>query len=256
MDYYTALGVGKNATPEDIKSAYRKLALKYHPDRNPGDKEAEEHFKEANNAYEILSDPSKRSEYDIKGFVGRRPPPRPKAKPKPPPPPPKAKPDHAKDEPHNWLWEGNVIFHPTTAQLDQLSCTYFGNISTGKNILTHIFCTPSELRLGGKKTVIFKRREMCKKCVGDGDLMAACPKCRGSRHVPWCDACENQRGKLMRCPQCRGTGTDGWVIVRMPITIPPGSISGGTLTLHGEGEGAPRKAPGNVRVIFIEKEEA
>ena len=74
MDYYNTLGVARNATAEEIKSAYRKLAMLYHPDRNPGDKAAETKFKDANNAYEILSDVSKRSEYDIKGFVGRRPP--------------------------------------------------------------------------------------------------------------------------------------------------------------------------------------
>ena len=64
MDYYEILGVAKTATPEEIKKAYRKAALKYHPDRNPGDKEAEEKFKEAARAYEVLSDEQKRARYD------------------------------------------------------------------------------------------------------------------------------------------------------------------------------------------------
>ena len=69
-DYYEVLGVAKNATQDDIKKAYRKLALKYHPDRNPGDKDAEEKFKEAAEAYSVLSDPDKKSRYDQFGFAG------------------------------------------------------------------------------------------------------------------------------------------------------------------------------------------
>ena len=69
-DYYEVLGVDKNATPDDIKKAYRKKAIQYHPDKNPGDKEAEEKFKEAAEAYEVLSDPQKRQRYDQFGFAG------------------------------------------------------------------------------------------------------------------------------------------------------------------------------------------
>ena len=68
-DYYEVLGVGKNATPEELKKAYRKLALQYHPDRNPGDKEAEEKFKEAAEAYDVLSNPDKRARYDQFGHA-------------------------------------------------------------------------------------------------------------------------------------------------------------------------------------------
>ncbi len=69
-DYYTVLGVSKTASADDIKAAYRKLALKYHPDRNPGNKEAEEKFKEAAEAYEVLSDAQKRQQYDQFGHEG------------------------------------------------------------------------------------------------------------------------------------------------------------------------------------------
>src|SRR6202789_3654327 len=69
-DYYKVLGVGKNATDEEIKKAYRKLARKYHPDRNPGDKQAEERFKEISQAHDVLSDPDKRKEYDRGGLLG------------------------------------------------------------------------------------------------------------------------------------------------------------------------------------------
>ena len=69
-DYYEVLGIGKNATDAEIKSAYRKLAKKYHPDLNPGDKEAEEKFKEVNEANDVLSDPQKRQRYDQFGFAG------------------------------------------------------------------------------------------------------------------------------------------------------------------------------------------
>ena len=69
-DYYEVLGLQKGASPEDIKKAYRKAAMKYHPDRNPGDKEAEEKFKEVGEAYEVLSDDDKRARYDQYGFAG------------------------------------------------------------------------------------------------------------------------------------------------------------------------------------------
>ena len=69
-DYYEVLGVDKNVTPEELKKAYRKLALKYHPDRNPGDKEAEEKFKEAAEAYDVLSNPDKKAKYDQFGHAG------------------------------------------------------------------------------------------------------------------------------------------------------------------------------------------
>ena len=69
-DYYEVLGVSRNASPEDIKRAYRKIAIKYHPDKNPGDKSAEEKFKEASSAYQVLSDPEKRKIYDLRGHAG------------------------------------------------------------------------------------------------------------------------------------------------------------------------------------------
>lgn len=69
-DYYEVLGLDKNASEDDIKKAYRKLAIKYHPDRNPGDKKAEEKFKEAAEAYDVLHDPQKRQQYDQFGFNG------------------------------------------------------------------------------------------------------------------------------------------------------------------------------------------
>lgn len=255
MNYYEILGVARNATQEEIKKSYRALALKFHPDKNPGDKEAEEKFKQAASAYEILSDLVKKAEFDLKGFVGRhKPSPTPKSQSKPAP-----KKENPKPKPPVeglFFDNSNVISNPSPAQLEKVVSSFFGNGSTGRHVMTHLFCSKSELYEGCKKDAIFKRVNVCNVCVGDGDKITYCPSCKGSSHQkPWCESCQNERIATIKCKNCKGTGSQGWNIIKMPVTIPPKSLVGSAVLVQGEGEGAPRKPPGNLRVVLLENQE-
>jgi len=157
MDYYERLGVSRTATEEEIKKAYRTLAKQYHPDRNPGDKAAEETFKKVQEAYDTLSDFQKRAIYN-----GRMPPP-----PKPKQPKPKTEDPIKEVAKEEWSWfTGEEINQPPSqAQLDAIQCSFFGGDTTGRNILTHLFLTKDDMQSGGHAVVKIKKRELCKKCI-------------------------------------------------------------------------------------------
>lgn len=245
MEYYETLGVERTATPEEIKKSYRQKALQYHPDKNPGNKEAEEQFKKVAEAYEVLSDTSKRNEYDVKGYVGRRPatpPPRPKEK-------PKAKPEPEKKKP----------YAPSQEDLDKVQCSYFGNGTTGRNVQTHIFLTPDEMKTGCAKNIIIKKQGMCNRCVGDGSTHSVCRKCNGKGTDTYglnCYACDRYGFLIQKCPVCSGQGVAGMGFNQVHVVVPPGVKSGHAITLLGEGEIAPLKLPGFLRVIVLEKQGA
>ena len=193
-DYYEVLGVGKNASTEDIKRAYRRMAIKYHPDKNKGDKEAETKFKECAEAYEVLSEPDKRQRYDQFGHEGLR-----------------------GAGMHDFS-RMNVEDIFSMFNLDDLFGGIFGGghgrktgrragPSRGYDLETTVELTLNEVAKGTEKTIEFTRQDICGECNGSacakGTKPSRCSSCGGSGQVT--------RGggffqMVSTCPQCRGTG--------------------------------------------------
>ncbi len=244
-DFYEILGVSRDAEAVVIKKAYRKLALKYHPDRNPGDKVAEEKFKEATEAYEVLSDDRKRRIYDTYGHEG------------------------LKNSGHS----GPGNFEDIFSSFGDLFGDLFGggrrrdpNAPTqGDDLRYDMEITFDEAVHGVTKEVEITKRETCWTCEGSGlrpgHQPRMCPTCHG-------------RGQVMRsqgffqvsstCPQCRGAGriiTDpcndcgGEGLVnkkkKVSIKIPAGVDTGARMRLRGEGEGGRRGGPSGDLYVVI-----
>jgi molecular chaperone DnaJ len=250
-DYYEILGVGRSAADADIKSAYRKLAMKYHPDRNPGDKTAEERFKEAAEAYAILADPEKRSMYDRFGHAGVT------------------------------SAAGAGGFDPSVFTgfediLGGLGDIFgFGDIfgggrrrsgpQRGADLRYDLEITFEEAAKGTDTTVQIPRQETCDTCHGSGAAPGTspttCPQCRGQGQVRFqqgfftvartCPQCRGA-GKIVTkpCQACRGAGR----ITRdrkLTVKIPAGIASGQQLRLQGEGESGSLGGPsGNLYVVI------
>ncbi|HID23412.1 MAG TPA: molecular chaperone DnaJ, partial [Planctomycetaceae bacterium] len=238
-DYYEVLGVSRDASPEDIKKAYKKLALRYHPDRNPGDQEAVERFKEAAEAYEVLSNPEKRARYDRYGHSGL---------------------SGAYAEPgfsniddifdlFGELFEGFGFGRPRTR----------GRWSqVGRSLRTSVAIDLIQAARGCTQTIEIRRQELCPRCGGSGarpgTAPVRCDYCGGHGQVvqaqgffriqTTCPACHGE-GRVIRdrCPECRGSRTIPRT-VRLDVKIPPGVDNGMQLCLRGEGEpgfdGGPR----------------
>ncbi len=252
-DYYEVLGLGREATQEDIKKSYRKLALKFHPDRNPGNKEAEEKFKEAAEAYEVLSDTEKRSNYDRYGHDGLR----------------------GAFSSGGFQW--NDFTH--TNDFEDI----FGDLFGGGGIFGEFFgsgrggrsraSTGSDLRLdieigfedaynGCSKEVNFAHLEPCAECEGRGVRNAAdkttCPQCKGRGQVrvsqgffsmtTACNRCGGT-GSMIKNP-CRACNGEGRVQKRkkLSIRVPAGVDTGAKLKIHGEGDTGPA-GPGDLYVV-------
>ncbi|MCX7697443.1 MAG: molecular chaperone DnaJ [Bacteroidales bacterium] len=260
-DYYEILGVPRNATQEEIKKAYRQMALKYHPDRNPGDKEAEEKFKEAAEAYEVLSDPEKRKRYDQFGHAG----------------------------------VGNSHFSGGGFTVEDIFSHFsdifsdFGDIfggfggfsqstrrgtttSRGTNLRIKVKLTLEEIATGVEKKIKVRKKIPCSSCGGTGAQVGSspttCPTCRGTgrivqvtstflgqmQTVSTCPNCHGE-GKIVtnKCYSCHGTGLqDGEEIIS--IKIPAGVEEGMQMTLSGKGNAAPRGGiPGDLIVVFEEE---
>ncbi|MGE5362195.1 MAG: molecular chaperone DnaJ [Bacteroidales bacterium] len=250
-DYYEVLGVSRTANDQEIKSAYRKLALKYHPDRNHGDKAAEERFKEAAEAYAVLADGEKRSAYDRFGHAGVG------------------------------AGMGAGGFDPSTfAGFEDI----FGNLGDlfgfgdifggggrrrggpqrGADLRYDLEITFDEAAKGTETTVQIPRLEPCTACGGNGASAGtsptSCPQCRGRGQIRY------QQGFFtvaQTCPQCRGAGQiitkpctachgNGQVSEqrRLTVKIPAGIASGQRLRLRGEGEAGAAGGPaGNLDVV-------
>ena len=195
-DYYEVLGVEKSASADEIKKAYRKKALQYHPDRNPGDKEAEARFKECNEAYEVLSNDEKRGRYDQYGFAGVDP----------------------NFNPNAGFGGGFGGFGDAFSGFGDIFGDLFGGGGRrnpnaprqGENVGARLELTFEEAAFGAEKEVPVTRIETCAKCSGTGSAGGApetCPTCRGSGSVR---TTQNFMGMTMQsttaCPKCGGTG--------------------------------------------------
>lgn len=249
-DYYEVLGVEKGASAEDIKKAYRKAAMKYHPDRNPGDKEAEEKFKEVGEAYEVLSDDDKRARYDQYGFAG-------------------VDPNYAAGGAGFNGFDGFGGFGGF-GDLGDIFGDLFGGGSRrgggqsagrrGENIMSRLDLTFEEAAFGCDKEISVPRIENCAACNGTGSAdgsIETCPKCRGTgqervvqnfmgmqmQSTTTCSQCGG-KGKIIKtpCNTCKGKGKVRRT-KRVTVKVPAGVNDGQSVRVRGEGNVGSGGAP-------------
>lgn len=260
-DYYEVLGVEKNASADEIKKAYRKKAIQYHPDKNPGDKAAEEKFKEAAEAYEVLSDPQKRQRYDQFGHAGMG---------------------------------GAGGFSGGGMSMEDIF-SHFGDIfggagfdlgdlfggggrsrgprmRRGSDMRVKVRLTLEEIATGCEKKIKVRKQVQCKSCNGTGSedgRTETCPTCKGTGRTvrqqrgifgmmqvqAECDTCHGE-GQIIKnkCAKCNGEGVvrDEEIIT---INIPAGVAAGMQLTMQGKGNAAPRGGVAGDLLILIEEEQ-
>lgn len=266
-DYYEILGIQKTASLDDVKKAYRKLAMQYHPDRNPGNKDAEEKFKEATEAYEVLSDQDKRSRYDRFGHEGVR----------------QGADFHdwANTNPNDIFSVFNDIFGGGFG--GSIFDDFFGGSARtrshagasagerGGDLKISAKLTLEEIGTGVEKKVKIKRQEKCQTCSGSGAKSGSgssnCPTCGGTGeirratrtmfgqfvNIVQCSTCGGS-GKIIKdpCPTCGGAGrVNGESTIK--IKIPAGVGDGNYLTLRGEGNAGRRGGPSGDLIVVIEE---
>lgn len=254
-DYYEVLGIDKSASEDEIKKAYKKLARKYHPDMNPGDKEAEEKFKEVNEANEVLSDPQKKARYDQFGFAG-------------------VDPSYGGGG-AGW-GDGGFDF----GDLGDIFGSFFGGgfggsaqrrngPMRGESIRMGVSVSFTEAAFGCEKALNLDRNEECPTCKGNGcapgTTPEVCPDCHGSgtvtqaQRTPFgvmqsqapCRKCGG-RGKIIHqpCPDCSGSGR-----VRkrktIKVNIPAGIDDGQTISLRGQGHAGKNGGPGGDLLVTV-----
>jgi molecular chaperone DnaJ len=241
-DYYEILGLDRGADGDELKRAYRKLAHRYHPDKNPDDPEAEAQFKEASEAYAVLSDPEKRALYDRLGHAGI---------------------SGAGGDPF-------AGFDPFASFGDLFNEFFGGDLfgrrqrggaQRGADLRYDLEVDLSIAAVGGEETLRLPRHEACEDCDGMGGERETCPACHGQGSVQLqqgffrisrtCDRCQGLGQSLRRaCETCRGQGRIETVRERM-VRIPAGVDTGTRLRLQGEGEGGLRGGPpGDLYVVL------
>ncbi|MCX7875044.1 MAG: molecular chaperone DnaJ [Melioribacteraceae bacterium] len=263
-DYYEVLGVSKDASAEEIKKAYRKLAMQYHPDRNQGDKEAEEKFKEAAEAYEVLSNPEKKAKYDRYGHSGLR----------------------GGEDFHSYQNVNDIFSHFSDIfggafGGSSIFDDFFGTSSSrsrqrstgqpGADLKITLKLTLEEIAKGTTKKVKIKKYNKCTSCNGTGAKSNAsfktCTACNGTGEIRQvsrsifgqfvniqpCNNCSGT-GKIISepCSSCKGDGRihDESTI---KINVPAGVNDGNYMTLRGEGNAGKNGGPnGDIIVIFEE----
>jgi molecular chaperone DnaJ len=247
QDFYEILGVSKSASAEELKTAYRKLAMKHHPDRNPGDKSAEQKFKEINEAYDVLKDDQKRAAYDRFG--------------------------HAAFEQGGARGPGDFGFSGGFADIfDEMFGEFMGGGRRGQagpsrgSDLRYNFEVSLEESFRGKQTTIrVQTLASCDQCKGTGaeagSRPIACPTCHGRGRIraqrgfftieQTCVACQGA-GRIIEHP-CKSCGGQGRTRREktLSVNIPPGVEDGTRIRLAGEGEAGIRGAPAGDLYIFI-----
>jgi len=246
-DYYELLGVPRSASADEIKKAYRKLALKYHPDRNPGDRAAEESFKEISAAYEVLSDEKKRRQYDQYGhdaFTGNR----------------GASPGGNPFDIFSQVF-GNSVFD-----------TFFGGgqrqrsgPEPGASLRYDLQLEFEEAVFGAEREIMIPRAENCDRCHGSGcepgTSRRTCHHCRGTGQVTMaqgffsisqpCPHCRGQGESVdSPCRDCQGAGRVQ-KRKRIAVSIPPGVDTGMRVRVAGEGEAGVRGGPPGDLIVVI-----
>ncbi|WP_298067460.1 molecular chaperone DnaJ [uncultured Mailhella sp.] len=243
-DYYEVLGVARDASEDEIKRAYRKLALKYHPDHNPNNPEAEQKFKEAAEAYDVLRDPERRAHYDRFGTAD------------------------------TGMGGGFNSAEDIFAQFGDIFGDLFGfggarsrgpRPQQGDDLRYTMTISFREAALGTEKHIKIPRHATCTECGGSGAAKGSsretCKKCGGSGQIGIrqgfmqffqpCPACRGQGFTIPKpCPKCRGTGMVE-VTRELTVHIPAGVYDGARLRLRGEGEaGVHGGPPGDLYVVL------
>ena len=255
-DYYEILGVQKGCSDEELKKAYRKLAKQYHPDLNPGDKSAEQKFKDVNEAYSVLSDPDKRRKYDQFG-------------------------KGAVDGSGGFGGGGSYGFGADFDPMDIFNSFFGGGFggfggssrrrsgpSKGANLKYGMSLEFMEAAFGCEKDISFTREDLCDTCKGSGakpgTAPETCPNCRGTGRIQTqtqtlfgmtmltkeCNMCGG-RGTVIRtpCPDCNGKGRKN-IRKALHVKVPAGVDTGDMLPIYGEGE--PGRNGGPKGDLYIE----
>jgi molecular chaperone DnaJ len=257
-DFYDVLGVGRGASKEEIKKAYRRLAVQYHPDRNPGDKQAEEHFKQATEAYEVLADERKRQVYDQYGFAGM-----------------------------DGMGLGTHDFSSVFRDFEDI----FGGFDfagffdsflggggrtrrggsgrssarRGADLRFDLEISFFDAVFGKKEEIAITRSETCEACRGTGadkgSGKSVCPRCRGSGQIrrssgffsiaTTCDQCAGE-GEVIEhpCPACAGRGLVNKAR-RLKVSIPAGMESGKRISIAGQGDGGAGGGPPGDLYVYL-----
>lgn len=260
-DYYEILGVSKTATADEIKKAYRKVAMKYHPDKNPGDKEAEEKFKEAAEAYEVLSDANKRQQYDRFGHAGMR---------------------GGPGGGSGGMRMEDIFSNFGDVFGDDIFGSFFGGGargggqqrrgSRGSNLRIKLKLTYAEIANGVSKKIKVKKYVVCNTCAGSGardsNSVQTCTACGGSGQVRQVtNTFLGQMQTVTTCPKCNGQGTtithkcntckgEGRVYGEetVDINVPAGVQEGMQMSITGKGNAGENGGPAGDLLILIEEE--
>ncbi|MEA4916178.1 molecular chaperone DnaJ [Proteiniphilum sp.] len=263
-DFYEILGVSKTATADEIKKAYRKKAIQYHPDKNPGDKEAEEKFKEAAEAYEVLSDEQKRARYDQFGHAG------------------------VGGAASGGFGGGGMSMEDIFSQFGDIFGGHFGGfggfggfgssqrgrrVNRGSDLRVKVKLNLKEILNGVEKKIKVKKYVSCSHCNGNGsengNSTSTCSTCNGSGVVTRVtNTILGQMQTSSTCPTCNGEGTtitkkcthcSGEGIIRdeeiLSIRIPAGVAEGMQLSMSGKGNAARRGGVNGDLLIVVEEEE-